>query len=171
MIALWDHYWPAITAALVIGAIAGALAFRAPIRRQRRAVAIAAGIAAVLAIVALWHGPAGASHRFASPVERQARETLVAFEMTQVRAQLERGPLTRTLVLAGPADAFQRRELVRILDEVPGVSSVRWTDSRRGWTLPLPAEAALAALVGFGLGLLLSYLIELRRRSRAQWSW
>lgn len=171
MIALWDHYWPAITAALVIGAIAGALAFRAPIRRKRRAFAIAAGIAAVLAIVALWHGPAGAGQRFASPVERQARETLVAFEMTQVRAHLKHDPLTRTLVLTGPADAFQRGELVRILDEVPGVANVRWANSRGAWTLPLLAEAALAALVGFGLGLLLSYLIELRRRSRAQWSW
>lgn len=125
----------------------------------------------MLAITALWHGPAGASRRFAFPVERQARETLVAFEMTQVRAQLERAPLARTLVLAGPADAFQRRELVRIMDELPGVANVRWTDSRGAWTLPLLAEAALAALVGFGLGLLLSYLIELRRRSRAQWSW
>jgi hypothetical protein len=33
-------------------------------------------------------------------------------------------------------------------------------------TLPLFAEAALLGLVGFGLGLLLTYLLELRRRAR-----
>jgi len=33
-------------------------------------------------------------------------------------------------------------------------------------TLPLIVEAELLALSGFGLGLLLTYLLELRRRSR-----
>lgn len=32
--------------------------------------------------------------------------------------------------------------------------------------MPLIAEAALLGIVGFGLGLLLTYLLELRRRSR-----
>lgn len=32
--------------------------------------------------------------------------------------------------------------------------------------MPLIAEAALLAIVGFGLGLLLTYLLELRRRAR-----
>jgi len=35
----------------------------------------------------------------------------------------------------------------------------------------LLAEVELAALISFGLGLLLAYLIELRRRYNAQWSW
>ena len=33
------------------------------------------------------------------------------------------------------------------------------------------AEVELAALISFGLGLLLAYLLELRRRYNAQWSW
>jgi hypothetical protein len=33
-------------------------------------------------------------------------------------------------------------------------------------TLPLLIEAELMALTGFGLGLLLTYLLEIRRRSR-----
>jgi hypothetical protein len=33
-------------------------------------------------------------------------------------------------------------------------------------TLPLLIEAELMALSGFGLGLLLTYLLELRRRAR-----
>jgi len=32
----------------------------------------------------------------------------------------------RTMVLSGPADPFQRSELVRIMGEVPGVAAVRW---------------------------------------------
>ncbi len=171
MMALWDHYWPAIMAAILVGLIAGVIAFRAPVRRNRRRMSLLAGIAAVLALVALWHGPGGAAARFASAVETGSRQTLDAFEMTQVEARLDRQPLTRVLVLSGPADDFQRRELVRIMDELPGVAKVRWTSSGPASVLPLLPEAALAALVGFGLGLLLAYLIELRRRSRAQWSW
>ena len=37
--------------------------------------------------------------------------------------------------------------------------------------IPLIAEAALLALVGYGLGMLLMYLMELRRRANAQWRW
>jgi hypothetical protein len=50
--------------------------------------------------------------------------------MAGVSARLERGPLRRRLVLTGPADDFQRAELVRILDEVPGVAEVRWAPSK-----------------------------------------
>ena len=37
--------------------------------------------------------------------------------------------------------------------------------------MPLVAEACLLSLVGFSLGLLLAYLIELRRRANAEWRW
>jgi hypothetical protein len=46
--------------------------------------------------------------------------------MYQVQAHIQRDPLSRRLVLSGPADDFQRSELVRRLDEVPGVLEVRW---------------------------------------------
>ncbi|HET7816260.1 MAG TPA: hypothetical protein VFK58_01605 [Sphingomicrobium sp.] len=179
MNALWDHYWPAITLALVAGAIAGALGFRlaspmkrlSPELRRRRFAALAAGALVVVGAAALWHGPLGAGGRFAGQVERQARETLAAFEMAQVRSRLETAPLRRTLVLAGPADAFQRSELVRIMSTIPGVGTVRWADGPGARALPLIAEAMLAALAAFGLGLALSYFVELRRRSRAEWRW
>jgi hypothetical protein len=170
MNALWDHYWPAITAALVVGAIAGTIAFRAPLR-NRRVVSLAAGVVAVLALTAIWNGPAGAASRMATFLEGQSRAILRNYEMAQVRVQLERAPLKRTLVLSGPADDFQRGELVRILDASPGVASVRWANTETSATLPLLAEAELASLVGFGLGLVLAYLLELRRRSRAEWRW
>ena len=171
MNALWDHYWPAITVALVLGVIAGAIAFRAPTRKKRRTIVLAAGVAAAVGATALWHGPGGAAELFAYELEDRAHTTLSYYEMSQVDARLDRDPLKRSLTLSGAADDFQRSELVRILDELPGVTKVRWADERPASTLPLLAEAELAALVGFGLGLLLAYLFEMRRRSRAQWSW
>jgi len=125
----------------------------------------------VLALGAVWHGPLGTGERLASTIERQSRQVLNDWEMPQVQARVERAPLSRILVLSGPADDFQRSELVRIMNGVPGVAKVRWTDMKPPLALPLFAEAELAALACFGLGLLLSYLLELRRRYRAQWSW
>lgn len=179
MIAFWDFYWPALTACAVIGVLFGAAAFRAtgtrpPKTREYRRRALLLGLTGgALALVggALWHGPIGTADRFAASIERQSREVLVNYEMTQVAAQVARGPLQRTVVLSGPADDFQRTELARIMKLVPGVGDVRWADGRRGFALPLLAEAGLASLALFGLGLLLAYLLELRRRYRAQWSW
>jgi hypothetical protein len=87
---------------------------------------IALGVAAVLAETALWHGPLGAGDRLASKIETRARATLNHLEMTNVTARLERSPLRRRLVLTGPADDFQRAQLVQILDDIPGVVGVRW---------------------------------------------
>ena len=179
MLALWDAYWPAMTAAIVIGVLVGAAAFRATPKmrantrayRLRAAKLILPGAAVVLAIAAIWHGPAGTADRFAASLERQSRDVLVNYEMTQVHAVIERGPLQRTIVLSGPADDFQRTELVRIMNLVPGVGSVRWSAMNDSFALPLLAEAALGALAFFALGLLLAYLLELRRRYRMQWSW
>ena len=58
MNALWDHYWPAITVALVIGAFVGTIAFRASLETRvrristKRTIALMAGIAVVLALTA-----------------------------------------------------------------------------------------------------------------------
>ena len=84
------------------------------------------GVAAVTGFAMLWHGPLGAGERLAQRVESQARRQLDRDEMFQVQAQLQRSPLSRRLILSGPADDFQRKELVRRLDETPGVLDVRW---------------------------------------------
>ena len=178
MILIWDFYWPAIVLGLAIGAVSGLWLLR-PIEsadrrsaRNKRRLTFAGVIAAAVAATALWHGPLGAADRFAGTVETATRAELARLEMTQVQARLGRDPLTRRLALSGPADDFQRRELSRILREMPGVAGVRWVGSRaRGVTLPLLLEAELMALVAFSLGLLLAYLIEIRRRARAEWSW
>jgi hypothetical protein len=165
---LWDLYWPVIVAAAVAGVIAGAFGFR---RKKKGRLAVAAGVAPVVGLAWIWHGPLGAGSRFVNAAEQQTRQVLVDFEMTPVRAVVERAPLSRTLVLNGPADDFQRAELVRILNDVRGIGSVHWANEPAPFMLPLLLEVELAALLGFGLGLLMAYLLELRRRSNAQWSW
>lgn len=92
---------------------------------NRRAIVVI-GIVATVGFTALWHGPLGAGERLAAKSEASARRTLDYYELPMVQAHLQRGPLARRLILSGPADNFQRSELVRILDEAPGVLEVRW---------------------------------------------
>lgn len=185
MNALWSYFWPAFAAGLIVGAIAGSIAFRLPrIRskdrlayekilvqdwRRKRKLSLIGGFAMSVAAATLWHGPLGAANRFASQVDRSARQTLVYYEMTRVTARLHHGPLTRRIILSGPADDFQTSELVRIMGNLPGVSSAQWSSSPGG--PPLVVEGAVTALLGFLFGLLLAYLVELRRRYNAQWNW
>jgi hypothetical protein len=93
-----------------------------------RKLVIALGVAAVLAETALWHGPLGTGDRMAGKIETTARATLEHYEMPLVTARLERSPLRRRLLLSGPADDFQQKELVRMMGEIPGVASVHWTN-------------------------------------------
>ena len=93
---------------------------------MNRNLILALGVAAVLAETALWHGPLGNGDELAGKIETAVRAELNRQEMGSVSARLERQPLRRRLVLSGPADDFQQAELVRILDQIPGVSSVHW---------------------------------------------
>jgi hypothetical protein len=166
MNAWWSYFWPAFAAGLLVGVIAGLIGFR---RSSKRNGALATGLAASIALAALWHGPLGAANRFSAQVDRSARQTLDYYEMTKVTAHLHRAPLTRRLMLAGPADDFQSSELVRIMGALPGVSAASW--SKKGGGPPLIVEAFAVAFLGFLFGLLLAYLVELRRRYNAQWNW
>lgn len=165
MNAFWGYFWPPFCTGLAIGIIGGAIALR---RRKGRYVALALGIVASIGSAALWHGPFGAADRFSATVERSVRAALVYNEIPEVSGHLNHGPLTRSVFLSGPADDFQRSELVRIIDELPGVESTSWS---KGTNVPLIVEGGLTAVLGFLLGLLVAYLRELRRRYNAQWNW
>jgi hypothetical protein len=166
MNALWSYFWPAFTIGLLVGVLTGMFAFR---RRAKRVALLAAGSLLSIAAAALWHGPFGAAHRFTTGVERIARQALVDYDAPAgITAQVHHGPLTRDLILSGPANDFQRAEAARLLGQIPGVSRAVWTP-RVG--VPLIGEGAAVALAGFLLGLLLAYLVELRRRYNAQWNW
>lgn len=84
------------------------------------------GIAASLASTALWHGPLGAGERMAARAEITARRTLDYYELPMIQARMERHPMSRRIILSGPADDFQRSELVRIMDQIPGVLDAAW---------------------------------------------
>lgn len=160
---LWTYFWPIAALGLVAGAIIGTIALR-----RRRNWLLGVGALVALAGAALWHGPLGAAQRFAAKVDSTAEFVLADWEMSKVDGRLHREPLSRRLMLSGPADDFQRSELVRIMSTIPGVSTATWSDER-GW--PLLLEAAGISVLGFLLGLLLAYLVELHRRHNAQWKW
>ena len=142
MTMLWQYYWPVVALGVVIGAITGSLLYNrlvtsareqiagvdVPIddKKQKRRKTFFAGLAATIGVAILWHWPLGAADRLAGRVEAAALAELRHQEMFGVTARLDRSPLRRRLVLSGPAEDFQQAELVRILDELPGVSGVRW---------------------------------------------
>lgn len=86
------------------------------------------GALLTVAIAELFHGPLGAAAELERDVERQARAALNYYEMPQVTAALDDKPLSRRLILSGPADDFQRRALVELMGELPGVHEVRWRE-------------------------------------------
>ena len=166
MSALWPYFWPPVGAGIIVGVIAGVIAFRP---RSSRSLMFAIGVALVVGLAVLWHGPLGAADRFSSVVERYVRLAIVYNEIPEVTGHLHHGPLTRRVLLSGPADDFQRSELVQIIAEVPGVSSATWSPSSAG--VPLIVQGIAAGVVGFLFGVMLAYLIDLRRRYNAQWNW
>ena len=90
---------------------------------------LALGIASVIGTTWLWHGPMGAGAMLATAMERRARAMLDGFEMAHVQAKVERGPLSRRIILSGPADDFQRREIKRLVEAQPGVADALWSPS------------------------------------------
>ena len=166
---LLDYFWPCFAIGLAVGAIDFSIVFRRRLTGRRKWIVIDGG--AILAVLGalLWSGPFGGGRRFIDTVEPLARRTLDYYEMTQVKARLGHAPLTRQLILEGPADDFQTSELVRLMSQLPGVSRATWTGGNGA--LPIIVEAAGVAVAGFLVGAFLAYLVELHRRYNAQWSW
>ena len=93
---------------------------------MNRKAMLALGALATIGVALLWHGPLGAADELETRVEREARAMLDYYELPNVTATLDEGPLTRRIILSGPADDFQRRALVERVGELPGVNEVRW---------------------------------------------
>ena len=163
------YFWPSFAAGVVIGAAALTLMYRKWNRGFRKWLVLDFGIGVSVLASLLWSGPLGGARRFIDSVEHYARKALEYYEMTQVTARLGRGPLTRQLILEGPADDFQRSELARLFSQIPGVSDATWVSGNGAW--PIILEGALVAIAGFLVGMLLAYLFERHRRYNAQWSW
>lgn len=128
------------------------------------------GVAATIAFAGLWQGPLGAGKRFAERADQIARQTLDYYELPQIKAVMQTSPDARRMLLSGPADDFQRTELLRIMNDIPGIIDVRWvrTDgslAAGARVIPLAIEAQLLGLLGFAVGMIVAYLFELRRRA------
>ena len=165
MNAFWAYFLPMLGIGFVAGAFGASIGYLRPAKRKAGWIG---AIVAALAATMLWHGPLGAADRFSAEVEAMARMSLNSWDMPQVSAHLHHGPLTRRVLLSGPADDFQRSELMKIIETVPGVSRASWKDTAG---VPLLVEALVAGVVGFLFGWLLAYLVELHRRHNAQWNW
>ncbi|GAA4032559.1 hypothetical protein GCM10022281_10270 [Sphingomonas rosea] len=96
---------------------------------MKRSLGLTLGALAAIGAAELYHGPLGASGDLKARVETHARNLLDYYELPQISARMEEGPLRRRLVLKGPADDFQRRALVEKMGELPGVNEVRWDPS------------------------------------------
>ncbi|MEA3063000.1 MAG: hypothetical protein QOJ94_2781 [Sphingomonadales bacterium] len=140
-----------------------------------RAVRALIGLAAVLLMGWIWHGPAGRGEMFVDAVEARARAVVAQAQLPGVGVRLERHPLSRNAILSGPADDFQRHGMA---DEpglsgrvaaVSGLGGVKWSDESRrgGWALPLLAETLLELLLAYALGFGIGAIFFARPKRRS----
>lgn len=96
------------------------------------------GLAAALLVGWVAHGPLGQGEKFVGTLQGQANAVLREAAVPGVEVRFSYDPLSRQAILSGPANEFQREGqglfpgLNDRIRAIPGVSGVRWDDSRRG---------------------------------------
>lgn len=97
------------------------------------------GLAATLASAGLFHGPAGYGERLLAGLESRVQPLVARQDVESVSASFARNPMARALVFHGPANDFQRRRFVELVQEanIRGVASIGWDPSS-----PVTREAA-----------------------------
>jgi hypothetical protein len=134
------------------------------------AMKILTGLAAVLAMGWLYHGPLGNGERLIDGLEGQAKAAVQQTELEGVEVRLGRDPLTRFATLSGPADPFQRegqgnlKGLNDLVAEIDGISGFRWADEPEEFAMPLLAESLLQIVLAYLIGLGIGWLIWGRKR-------
>ncbi len=123
------------------------------------------GLAAVLIVGIVYHGPLGGGERFIERLEARAANRVEVTELDGIRVSFPRAPLSRLATITGEANSFQRDGLgsfpglTERIETIPGVSGVRWADEPEKRSIPLLVETlfllVLAYLAGIGLGRLL----------------
>jgi len=92
------------------------------------------GLAAVIMMGWLSHGPLGNGDALINTLETQARAAVAASGVQGVEVRLERDPLSRTAILSGPANDYQREGMGQFpglndrIGEIEGISSLRWAN-------------------------------------------
>jgi hypothetical protein len=98
------------------------------------AVKFLTGLAAVIAMGWIHHGPLGNGEALVQRLETQAQTAVAATEVPGIQVRLSRDPLSRSATISGQADEFQREgqgslkginDLVR---ETEGISDVQWSE-------------------------------------------
>jgi hypothetical protein len=124
------------------------------------------GLAAVLLIGWIYHGPLGQGEKFVNALEIEARAAVASGELPGIKVELGRHPLSRKAMLSGPANDYQREgmgDYPGLNDRVAaidGISALQWTDeadARNG--VPLLVECLIAAVLAYSLGLGLAWLL------------
>jgi hypothetical protein len=98
------------------------------------------GLAAVVLMGWVSHGPLGNGEALIASLEAEARAAVTASGVPGVEVRLERDPMARSAILSGPANDFQREGMGQFpglndrVREIEGISSHRWAN-------PVPAAA------------------------------
>ena len=140
------------------------------------AAKIAIGLAAVLLLAWVNHGPLGRGSRFVDRIETQARQVAVDNGLPGIEVKLARHPLARAATLSGAADEFQRygmpgqKGLTQLIGDVGGMGPVGWADRPgRGIVLPLLAETMFLFALAYALGIGVAWIIW-GRKPRAKFA-
>ena len=99
-----------------------------------RPVKFLIGLVAVLVMGWLWHGPLGNGERLILALEAQAKAEVAKSEVPGVEVRLHRDPLSRSAVLSGPANDFQREGMGQFpglndrIAAIEGISGFEWAN-------------------------------------------
>jgi len=130
------------------------------------AAKLATGLAAVLVLGWVNHGPLGNGAHFVDRLEAESKAVIVSTDLEGIDIKFDRDPLARAATLSGNADEFQRygmrgqKGITQQIGDVPGMGTVRWADRpSRALVLPLLAETLLLEVVAYGIGLGFAWLL------------
>ena len=98
------------------------------------------GLAAVVLMGWMYHGPLGNGQKLVDRLEDEARAAVAESEVPGIEVRLGRNPLSRVATLSGPANDFQREGMGQFpglndrVMAVEGISRIEWANP------PLPRE-------------------------------
>lgn len=129
------------------------------------AVKFLIGLAAVVAMGWVSHGPLGQSEAMLAHIEAEAQAGIDATGVP-VQVRMQRNPMARVAVLSGQADEFQRegqgslKGVNDIVRETDGVSGLRWVDATAAESrvMPLLLELLLPILAAYLAGVGIAWL-------------
>jgi uncharacterized RDD family membrane protein YckC len=133
------------------------------------------GLAAVMLMAWLYHGPIGNGEATIGRLEAQARAAVEQGDVPGVQVRMRRDPLARVAVLSGPANDFQREGMGQFpglndrVSAVEGVTAIEWANpspagAAGNRVMPLLLETLLAVLLAYLIGLGLGSLLFGRRK-------